>query len=56
MTADKAIISLVVSVLTMLNLFFGLQIDIATWTGAISALLAAIAPLLVYVIPNRAKA
>jgi hypothetical protein len=56
MTADKAIAAFATSALTLLAMFFGWGSDVvATWSGIIAALAAAVAPLLVYVIPNRAK-
>ena len=56
MTADKAIAALATSVLTVAAMFFGWGADVvATWTGIIAALSAALAPLLVWAIPNRAK-
>ena len=56
MTADKAIAAFASSALTLAAMFFGWGSDVvATWTGIIAALSAALAPLLVWVIPNRAK-
>ena len=56
MTADKAIAALATSALTVAAMFFGWGADVvATWSGIIAALAAAVAPLLVWAIPNRAK-
>jgi hypothetical protein len=53
MTADKAIAAFFTSALTLFTLFFGVKIDIATWSGIIAAVSTALAPILVYIIPNR---
>lgn len=56
MTADKAIAAFASSALTLAAMFFGWGADVvATWSGIIAALSAAMAPLLVYAFPNRPK-
>jgi hypothetical protein len=56
MTADKALAALLTSCLTIVAMFFGWGSDVvATWSGIIASLCAAIAPILVWAIPNRAK-
>ena len=56
MTADKALAALLTSALTMVAMFFNWGPEVlATWSGIIAALCTAIAPLLVWAIPNRAK-
>ena len=48
---DKALVAMVMAVLSILNLVFGINIGIAPET--ISALIAAVTPFLVWLIPNR---
>jgi hypothetical protein len=57
MTADKAVASALTSILVLVAMFMGWGTDVvATWSGIIAALCTAIAPFLVYLVPNRAKA
>jgi hypothetical protein len=50
-TIDKALVALVLSLLSLLNLAFG--IDLGVNPEVVSALVAAVTPVLVWVIPNR---
>ncbi len=53
-TVDKALVALIMGVISILNLVFGINIGIAPET--VSAIIAAITPLLVYLIPNKKPA
>lgn len=50
-TLDKALVALVMGVLSILNLVFNVNIGLPPET--VSAIIAAITPLLVYFIPNK---
>jgi hypothetical protein len=53
-TFDKALVALVMALLSILNLSFG--IDIGLDEATVSAIIAALTPLAVYLWPNRAAA
>lgn len=51
---DKALVSLVMAVIYLLNEFFGIQLNIPADT--VSVIVPVLTPLLVYLVPNKAKA
>ena len=51
-TIDKALAALVMGVLSILNLLFGIDLGLSPET--VSAIIAALTPLIVYLIPNKA--
>ena len=52
-TLDKALVALVMSVLSILNLVFGINFGMDP--AVISSIIAALTPVLVYWIPNKSK-
>ena len=57
MTADKAVAATLTSLLTLVARFMGWGPEVVTtWSGIIAALCTAMAPFLVYLVPNRVKA
>jgi hypothetical protein len=48
---DKAIVALIMGVLSILNLVWGINIGVSAET--VSAIIAAVTPILVYLIPNK---
>ncbi len=53
-TLDKALVALVMGILSILNIVFKVNIGLSPET--ISAIIAAVTPLLVYFIPNKKPA
>lgn len=52
-TFDKALVALIMGLLSLLNLVFG--IDLGVSPEVVSAIVAAITPVLVYLVPNKVK-
>ena len=52
-TIDKALAALVMGVLSILNLLFGIDLGLSPET--VSAIIAALTPLIVYLIPDKQK-
>lgn len=50
---DKALIALVMGILSILNLVFGFNLGIDP--AVVSSIIAALTPVLVYYIPNKSK-
>lgn len=53
---DKALVALVMAVLAILNQAFGLATPSFMTEGNVTLIIAAITPLLVYIVPNKSKA
>ncbi|QEX18555.1 hypothetical protein FRZ44_38620 [Hypericibacter terrae] len=54
-TLDKALVALVMAILAILNQAFGIVTPSFLTEGNVTAIIAAITPLLVYVVPNKPK-
>ena len=52
-TIDKALAALVMGILSILNLLFGIDLGLSPET--VSTIIAALTPLIVYLIPNKQK-
>ena len=53
---DKALVALVLAVLAILNQAFGIATPSFMTEGNVTMIIAALTPLLVYVVPNKPKA
>jgi hypothetical protein len=52
-TFDKALVALIMSLLSLLNLVFG--VDLGVSPEVVTAIVTAITPILVYLVPNKPK-